>query len=311
MAITKPCVGDTDVRYDPNSSNNAMDQAVVWSKMSGYFRGTGQMRVNALDPFNSPVPSKGDSETIVTSVPVVVFLNDSVVGSRQMTTAVTIYPTIPPPRTVQITYDFATTTHEKDGSLVGVQTTGATNSSSASATVRHVRVVDESAISVTVALSSTGETIRSTSYCLDPECNQYERSFNVYKSINGSVQRVYAAETSFVRMNDPTAWFSAIDKTYDKYHFEEDERLLPPADPCYTELCPSKEMWCVTDPNCSLSPYQEPPVSIRSDVIAALVTISIVSMGLVACVAFLVGARKTKSAFAEASGEEIQRMLAA
>ena len=36
-ALTEPCLGETDKRYDPNSSNNLIDQSVIWSKLSGYY----------------------------------------------------------------------------------------------------------------------------------------------------------------------------------------------------------------------------------------------------------------------------------
>ena len=34
-SLTKPCLGLTDIRYDPSVSNNLMDQEPIWAKYAG------------------------------------------------------------------------------------------------------------------------------------------------------------------------------------------------------------------------------------------------------------------------------------
>jgi len=37
-ALIKPCLGETDIRYDPKASNALKDQALVYEISEGYFR---------------------------------------------------------------------------------------------------------------------------------------------------------------------------------------------------------------------------------------------------------------------------------
>jgi len=41
-------------------------------------------------------------------------------------------------------------------------------------------------------------------------------------------------------------------------------------------MCPTEEQWCQTDPNCSVSPYQEPPGTVKGSVIAGFTVAGIV-----------------------------------
>ena len=79
-ALTRACLGETDIRYDPKSTNDLIDQDALWGKMSGLFTGEGQFRVNALGIGNAPVPTTFDPNVI--TVPYTKFINTTIDGSR-------------------------------------------------------------------------------------------------------------------------------------------------------------------------------------------------------------------------------------
>lgn len=51
---------------------------------------------------------------------------------------------------------------------------------------------------------------------------------------------------------------------------------------CMGSTCPTEEQWCTLDPNCSESPYQEPPAKIKAGVVAGFVSAAgVVLLGIV------------------------------
>lgn len=42
---------------------------------------------------------------------------------------------------------------------------------------------------------------------------------------------------------------------------------------CLSDVCPTEEDWCARDPKCSVSPYQEPPGTIKAEILAAFISI--------------------------------------
>lgn len=57
--------------------------------------------------------------------------------------------------------------------------------------------------------------------------------------------------------------------------------------PCLTGKCPSEEDWCKLDPECSVSPYQEPPASVKGGAVAGI-TVACVAVVLLAMYAIFV-----------------------
>lgn len=49
---THPCLGDTDKRYDPNYTNDIVEQNELWGKMDGFYRvtQTSSMEVARFNP---------------------------------------------------------------------------------------------------------------------------------------------------------------------------------------------------------------------------------------------------------------------
>ena len=52
-ALTKPCLGLTDPRYDPNVSNNIVDQDALWKQYAGSW-GPFVERRNVISDDNAP-----------------------------------------------------------------------------------------------------------------------------------------------------------------------------------------------------------------------------------------------------------------
>jgi len=79
------------------------------------------------------------------------------------------------------------------------------------------------------------------------------------------------SEASSTHIESVEEWKNAFLADYDTYNVPQEERFDPLEDACSQGLCPTEEQWCQTDPNCSESPYQEPPASVKGSVIAGFV----------------------------------------
>lgn len=60
--LTTKCLGDTDIRYNKHASNSAKDQSVVWTKMEGWFRGVGSIRIG-VEQSDGAVPTDGEAQS--------------------------------------------------------------------------------------------------------------------------------------------------------------------------------------------------------------------------------------------------------
>jgi hypothetical protein len=96
--LTTACLGDTDIGYDPDASNAAVDQAVIWKKANGYYveEGTAQLRFPGARELSPLLEMK-------------TFRNLTFVGSCYYTHCINIIPSV-----AQVVYAdlFATTTHK-------------------------------------------------------------------------------------------------------------------------------------------------------------------------------------------------------
>lgn len=63
-------------------------------------------------------------------------------------------------------------------------------------------------------------------------------------------------------------FFSGIEDLWRSNDVQVENRGALPMGECLGGGCPTEEEWCVTDPNCSKSPYQEPEGVARAEVIA-------------------------------------------
>jgi len=276
--LTRACLGETDVRYDPESSNNVGDQASIWTRSAGLYRGVGQLRVNRLDPFNAPVPSVPDATTI--SITYTTYYNYTVFGSRTATHAVRFLDGVPPPLNVVQSSAFSTSSHEKDGTMLTLPSFSFANTSTVELdTLSGERLnypVDENTVYLTSLDQETKEFFSATDVCLDSNCDQIQESVQSYRPINGTTRRVVALEITFQRAASAEEWHAALLADYEARNVSEKDRFPSLSDPCSVGRCPTEAQWCTQDPNCSESPYQEPPASVKPGVIAGFVVAGVV-----------------------------------
>ena len=321
QALTKECLGATDIRYNKDASNAAKDQAAVWVKMDGFFRGVGRLRVNGADPSAGIPADPADGNPV--SVRVVDYLNATIEGSRQYYHTYLMNTVIRP--AVQERFAYFTTSHEKDGSLLALPdffagnrnlTNRTASDSSLFATVntsfltRSYAVNDNSIYISTPATNEFDGLNSATRVCLDDQCNLLHEAVDGFYWNNGTMLRNMASEIFYTRINSAQEWRAMLLQEYDAFNFTESERIVPVDDPCELNMCPKEEEWCLYDPNCSPSPYQEPEGSLKPSVIAAIdvVTALLVFGVLWALHRWLVRrqARKTRSLFATRIAETIK-----
>ena len=68
-------------------------------------------------------------------------------------------------------------------------------------------------------------------------------------------------------------YLNEIVRLWDKNNVPPDSRPPPMTGPCLSSICPKEENWCKFDPNCSVSPYQEPEGKLKNSFLAGLVCI--------------------------------------
>jgi hypothetical protein len=67
-------------------------------------------------------------------------------------------------------------------------------------------------------------------------------------------------------------FIAAINDAYVKYNVASTLRFKAPMEgTCLTGKCPAEEDWCAIDPECSVSPYKEPPAAIKGGAVAGIV----------------------------------------
>lgn len=286
--LTTACLGDTDIRYDPDSSNVAADQSLRWSRSLGLYIGEGTIRVNAFAPLVAPIPVIPDATIL--SLQRRDFLNTTHEGSRQSVYSVGLVRNIPPPQ-VSERVAYTTTTHEKDGTLISLpafdRNTPFTKLPNFTFDLKQAsRSYPIDGRTGYLAGTAFGddqvESILSISrVCLDDNCDQVHESFDIFRPFNGTVSRVYNSESKFTRAASAQAWKDAILAEYETSNIAQNERLDPKSDPCSAGLCPNEAEWCVIDPNCSISPYQEPPAQVKAGAIAGFVIAGILLLVLI------------------------------
>jgi len=273
--LTTACLGDTDKRYDPDSSNDLLDQAPVWSKFGGYYRGVGS--------FTHNLP---DSQT---NYPVIVYANSTVTGSRIYHHRVIINI---PLRFTQLSDAWSTSTYEKDGSVLflgsyygGSFISNIPNGTFYSNTQGELAYAVDVSTIFSGSLRSDGEFVTESNVFLDESFSQLRAINEVFRpGPNGSKDLVFNGALNFFRVTE-TEWIEGINADYDTYNIPESDRVpIPMVGQCLIGVCPSEADWCKQDPKCSESPYQEPSASLKPGAVAGFTV-----AGIVLLVAILVG----------------------
>ena len=292
-ALTRACLGETDIRYDPKYTNNLIDQDALWGKVSGLYTGEGQFRVNMLGIRTEPVPTTFDPNVI--TVPYTKFTNITIDGSR-----VSFYQIVLYPDDVELYGFFATSSYEKDGSVtaIGEGINGFVvplNRSSDNQTDLFTKPqvgdtlypIESNSLYGSVPSGLTrGTYFSSVITCLDSDCNVYHENFDAFGPAtdgSNSTARTYTLETTLTRVSSEV-WEQSLFAAYNASGITADQQINPNDPICDVWSCPTEEQWCTIDPNCSESPYQEPPASLKPGVLAGFITGGVVFL----CLIFLV-----------------------
>lgn len=99
--FTKPCVGDKDIRYDPDASNLVVDHSPLFHRLVGFQVAEGTIQSVISGVLTPPLP-------------IITYTNISIKGSRFYTHRYGFVPII---GRAFIGDAFAVTTHEHDGTL--------------------------------------------------------------------------------------------------------------------------------------------------------------------------------------------------
>ena len=97
---------------------------------------------------------------------------------------------------------------------------------------------------------------------------------------------VSSAKSNYVRLPDEEAFVSGLKAAWDTNNVQEDSvsrgGAVPMQRECLGSVCATEKDWCRLDPNCSKSPYQEPPAKIKAGVVAGfIVAAAVVLLGIV------------------------------
>jgi hypothetical protein len=93
---------------------------------------------------------------------------------------------------------------------------------------------------------------------------------DVFMFFNEQYVLVQSTRTVFNRLPDAETFVQMIQDDYIKYNITESGRFDAPmlTDCLGFPGCPTEELWCGIDPNCSVSPFQEPDSDVNPGVIA-------------------------------------------
>jgi len=316
--LTKQCLGLSDPRYDPNASNDLIDQDVLWRQYAGFW-GPFTERRNTLSDDNAPRqpsfynpmqkvgwPYQSD---VFTSFRRVTFL-----GTRYKSEKFYFYKpaseefcsrtppdgmrnTVDPNQVcgehgkVQIIEEFGTSTFEKDGiiNLIWVNV-GPESDESSGIPSEETRMSTVDGNAVFTYVNQPGVftyTITETFY---GEKDDYMIGVGTGASSEPGAPNFsrQSGSLSGPKIIDEDGFFVALQKEYDEHKVAEtpgwvkEGQAIPS---CLSEpwgSCPTEKDWCSEmDPSCNESIYQEPAASLNGFGIAltTILVIGFVALG--------------------------------
>lgn len=263
--LTTPCLGATDIRYNAEASNDAIDQAEVWKKFGGYFVGTGKVQIRF-----------DDADDLSSAYDLTIFVNNTIIGSRLYSHRIEINDL----GDIFVNDTFATTTYEKNGKL---SFTSPSTVVPKGQDIFDAYPVDENSAFSTYH-NANGDVGSESWYALDSNANKARIISDQFKEVNGSLvlSKTYSAFETRVTEEEWIKQSNAkLTETYDiiyNFTIPPDAELisLPMETACFEDPCPLEaENWCSQDPECSESPYQEPSAAMLPGPIAGFVVLGV------------------------------------
>jgi len=306
--LTKPCLGEKDPRYNPNVSNNLIEQNPIWGQYAGYWGPTqtnaqlsdGSPRLPALHNITSGEgwPYKSDAFKGFRLI--------KIDGSRYTVQGVYVYEPAPDyfcdqsvpagmknalgndvcgeNGHVSIIEEFGTSSYEKDGSVNIIwESTGPTNDakSGPSSIESVLNTVDDYSVFKYTSIPGLF-TITVAETFLDEDNLLGVGSGAVHLPGSANFQRLTTSILSPRIKED--LFFKELKQAYIDANVAEIPGWLtaggsmPSCLAAPWGICPDESNWCSSgnDPNCSKSIYQEPTVSLTAGGLALVVIVVII-----------------------------------
>jgi hypothetical protein len=287
------CLGETDIRYDPDASNIITDQNPAWSKFDGLYEATA---INYGPDGLPKLPSQAVSgtELLTMGAPFTqtgynMFINITLAGSRYYEQAYIAYPPAKTEFCNTVANNsiapgvcgvngmggfferFGTSSFEKNGQIVmlplsfaGLEVDKPYHTTLPNGETNHF--ADFKAGDLLVQYASA---------CLDQVCDQFSTSIDYYDMSTGHFALVGSTRIFAKRVASPEAFYEKINDANTNYNIPPDRQIpFPMKHSCLGFVsgfaCPTEKDWCQYDPNCAESPYQEPEAYVSVGPVFAL-----------------------------------------
>jgi len=308
------CKAKTDVRYDAEYTNNIKEQNPVWGHYEGYWK----RKVFAFDEsfapsqpqvFN-PVDTRKSRGIPYTRDIFDSLLNFTMDGSRLTESTFNVYSPAPEwfcnqtdlePGDLTVFDDgvcgetgyasysqnFYSSSHEKDGTL---ELVGGLNGALREDGFTDIAFGSKYGIGDDVIYSSSSYEVgggisefTSTQTFTNKAKTTAALTFDLWNKANDVAILIGTRRATYEKITEEE-FLSEIVRQWDENQIKADERPLPSAGPCLSSICATEENWCKFDPNCSVSPYQEPEGKLKNSFVAGLISICALVIFLVAYV---------------------------
>jgi len=312
--LMKPCLGETDIRYDTAYPKTIVESDSRWEKLSGYFL----VNVTGFDAQNAQVIPMGPyipgvAPTEVSPFPsdsIIAFYNHTVDGSRLI--ANRYYFRAPaPPEFCAIPFPppamnappgvtcgenglakfagvYAALNHENDGTLSIASATGlyANNDEGVfqpDLESSSIKLADGNTFEFTFNVKDSFSSVSSFVFFDDQDATLSAVHTNT------ALKKIASANTaSMVRLTEEE-FLSGIEEYNSKFNIPENMRVQVPMTsdevPSLAGTFPSEDEWCgglINDVSCTASPYEEPAAQMKGGFIALFVVLGALVFGVAA-----------------------------
>jgi hypothetical protein len=279
--LTKACLGETDKRYDPKASNALQDQASVHVISEGYY----SCLVYVYNPVTGQ-PIIGYNPYGSGSIfPRYTYYNLTYDESRLYHHRINIYEALLNENSTGVGEpldSWFTSSYEKDGTAVSIGTQSGYGEAfkTTEETLLLYAVDDRTVYSSGYVNFGSSDDLFFYSHvqvCLDDTCAQLSANEDIFDDTNNETILVFKSVWNCDKIDSEDDWLKAIEDAYVEHNVPKALQVsIPMVGECFTNVCPSEEQWCVTDPECSSSPYKEPDASVESGAIAGFTVAGIV-----------------------------------
>mmetsp|Transcript_6454 Transcript_6454/g.11458 ORF Transcript_6454/g.11458 Transcript_6454/m.11458 type:complete len:473 (-) Transcript_6454:200-1618(-) len=298
-----PCLGDTDIRYDRGYTNNIIEQNPNWSSLQGFWRTKDLSFDNDFKPMVPSVFSLVDT-TKSRGIPYTresftSFYNFTFDGSRLIKSVANVFPPAPQDFCDNATADmqpddllafpggtcgetgyvslgryFFTSSHEKNGNLglIGGSTTTLAFKGFFASDEGLSYTVGEDAVYTNEEFSFGGGTVATTTILTftNKDKTKASSTYDNWNSAFGDTYFLIGSTRSSLEKLSEEEFIDSIQQEFDAQNVPAANRPAIPAT-CDGGVCPAEDDWCKHDPNCSVSPYQEPEAKLKGGVVGGIV----------------------------------------